>query len=220
MTQKTFFIKLKHQKNFHNTLLAEIYCKNMVRYEENNVLTLDNNQLLFNFISRKKILSGSSVLGKNFFFKHKFDQKLKFKAFLPVSTHRTKNLLQNILLKIKTIVIKKNFISSLVVLGPKKGGFYGISLSTPGFIPKSQSRALFKTVLKYKEFQKSSLMSIIILLTKNNFIKNFYLFKINYGSVKMKFYPTYKNYCFSKQLTRKSRKNNNILNFVFYEKKI
>jgi hypothetical protein len=219
MSQKTFFINLNNQKVFDNKLLGEMYCKCIIRSKENDVLTVDNNKTLFNTISKKEVVAGSSLLTRTFFFAHKLDQKLKFKSFLSINNYRTKNLLQNIILKINLITTIKKQANNLVLLGPKKGGFYGIILSTTGFIPKAQGRVLLKTILNCTRLKNNCLLKIVSLLLRNFYIKNFYVFKINCNHVKMKFYPMYKNYNFSKPLTKKTRKNNTMFNFVFYKKK-
>jgi hypothetical protein len=218
MAQKTFFIELNGQKCFNNKQIDQIYCKHFIRASEEGILTVDNNNTLFNYSPKKIFAAGTSILMKTFFFKHKFDQKLKFESFLATSNYKTKELLKNILLKIKTIVLKKKLIKNLIVLGPKKGGYYGMFLSTSGFIPKSQGKVLLKDALLQNNLQKSCLLTTILFLVKNNFTKKFYAFKISSGDIKMKFYPMYKTYNFSKALTRRVRKNNSTFNFVFYKK--
>jgi hypothetical protein len=218
MAQRTFFIKLNDQKCFNDKQASQRYYKHFIRSAEGSMLTVDNNKTLFNCSPKKVFIEGSTILMRTFFFKHKFDQKLKFESFLAINNYKTKNLLQNILLKIRAIGVKKNLIKSLIILGPKKGGYYGMFLSTSGFIPKSQGKVLFKDAIVPINQQKTSLLTTILFLVSNIFIKKFYAFKISCNCIKMKFYPTYKTYNFSKALTRKTRKNNNIFNFVFYKK--
>lgn len=225
--ESTFIPKLECNNTLEYKLLNKIlYPKLYIRsYLLNNkkVLTLDNNINFFNIKTDeyKNICNNSSnFLGKSFTAKEftYLNNKSKNLAFTSFITNDKLDSRVDFFNALKNF--KPNFIRSLVILNPVKGGFTCYSAGFIAFMPFKQYLSIFfylrSNALINKKANNPKNFFSFLLKRKNS---DFFSFRLPYflGSLKV-YSPFIRNNFSSKKTHRKKLQKN--LNFVFTLKTI
>jgi hypothetical protein len=137
-----------------------IYNKKYIRsriQSKKKIVLIDNNSFFFFTLTNKV---GFNFYGNFFNFSHKKIPIIKFKSFFGFNVPNLNNISNNLLFLIKHLVKKKHFKVNkktqstfnkiaLLILGPKRGGYYSYYLGLLGFVPFSHGVFAYKKLFKY-----------------------------------------------------------------------
>jgi|TARA_B110000977_G_C11009895_1_gene467251 hypothetical protein len=224
MAFKTFYTDFEKREFVKKKILSKyIYPKHFVRSESfnlNSVELVDDNTNLTDLVVNNGKL-GVSFFSTRFFFKHKRSTILKFHSFLSFKVLSSKVCVTLKLYEsLKSISVSTSSLRLMLILNPIKGGFHAYSCGFLGFLPKSQSKMIFKSFLFNCLKKKNSLSKSLFLSTKNNLLRTFFSISIPVLLTNTVIYPCSKTPNFSSNFSYRKRSFfKNFINFVFITKK-
>jgi hypothetical protein len=230
--KKPLFQDLIIKKSLNNNLYGKFFVRSSLE-DSKSIRLIDNNSSFFNVSTnnllkiivnpRKTIEDGYSLNAKNFLYKNKQSNALRFRSFISNFTSRN-NLLNSVLYSLKSLKpMNENLTNSLIVLKPIKGGFACYSSGIVGFLPRSHGlffiiRTFFLLIKNLNN--KSKLLNLNSIFIDENFNKKFFVFRLPFELGKITIYSRFKKNNFSLSSRKKKREFLNDYNFVFLSQKI
>jgi len=224
MAFKTFYTNFEKYEFIKKKIFSKyVYSKHFVRSDSNRAsqVELIDDHTNFTNVAIHGLKPGASFLSTRFFLKYKKNTVLKFDSFLNFKISRSETLVTSKLYEaLQSIFISKRSLRLMLILNPVKGGFNAYSCGFLGFLPRSQSKVIFKSIVFNRLKKKTVLPKSFFLPTKNHFVKDFFSISVPVHLTNTVVYSSYKTPNFSSNLSyRKRSLFKNFVNFVFLTKK-